>query len=325
MTVRTTTADILTWGQEAMRSEGQSLLRTASLLDQEFSGAVEAILGCSGKVVLTGMGKSGHIARKIAATFASTGTSSFFMHPSEALHGDSGMLESRDILLAIGFGGETREVLEVAKFARRQGVKVISITGKRESSLSQLSDYKIDGSIEREACPLNLAPTNSTTVALAIGDALAVSLMKARGFQERDFAQYHPEGSLGRKLLLVADVMRRDLSPLRPEDDVHTILQRITQHNYGIATVLSDQGDLLGVITDGDLRRAMKTLEGDLFKKQAGDLMSKNPKTILDTALALDAFRIMEKHSITSLITVDNSSKPAGLVRMYDLLAAKII
>lgn len=316
---------ILDWGREALVAEGEALLRSSRLLDEEFANAVHAILNCSGKVILTGMGKSGHIGRKIAATLASTGTASFFIHPSEALHGDSGMIESRDILLAIGYGGETREVLEVAKFSRRNGVKIISITGHKTSSLAQLSDYKIDGSIVREACPLNLAPTTSTTVALAIGDALAIGLMRARGFQERDFAQFHPEGSLGRKLLLVSDVMRRELNTLHPDDDVHMILQRITQHNFGIATVLNPKGELLGVITDGDLRRSMKTLEGELFKKRASELMSKNPKTIPETDLALDAFRIMEKSNITAIITVNKLGHPSGIVRMYDLLAAKII
>lgn len=321
--------DILKWAHAALTTEAEAIQLASGRLDGAFVKAVETILGIQGKVVLTGLGKSGHVARKIAATLASTGTAAFFVHPSEALHGDAGMIESKDALVALAFGGETREVLEVVKFARRIGAPVIAITGSMTSSLASAADMVIDGSVHREACPLNLAPTSSTTVALALGDALAVALMKARGFREEDFARYHPDGHLGRKLSTVEQHMvpiAREAC-LRPDDDLREILAKVTRNNFGISVVLSAQESILGVITDGDVRRAIMKHESKIFGMKAQEIMSTAPKRIASRALALDAISLMEEKKITALIVVDERDENTlkGIVRMHDLLAAKIV
>lgn len=321
--------EIIRWGQRALEQESLALSQAATKLSVNFSDAVLRIVENKGKVVLTGLGKSGHIARKIAATLASTGTPSFFMHPSEALHGDSGMVDQNDILLAIGFNGETREVVEVAKFARRMGLGVISITGNLQSSLALLSDIVLDGSVATEACPLNLAPTSSTTVALALGDALAVALMRKRGFQEVDFARYHPEGALGRKLSLVKQHMidMDRMSLLKLNSSFQDTLQKVTQNNLGISPVVGASHQVEGVVTDGDLRRAILRHQGDVFGLLAKDIMTEAPKLIQPQALAVDALQLMETKKITALLVVDDLKRKSllGLVRMHDLLAAKII
>jgi arabinose-5-phosphate isomerase len=238
---------------------------------------------------------------------ASTGTAAFFLHPSEALHGDLGMLQKSDVLLLLAFGGETRETLEVARYAKRQQIPIIAITGKPQSSLAQAASYVLDGSVEKEACPLNLAPTSSTTVAMALGDALAIALMRARGFKESDFAQFHPDGSLGRQLSRVSDHMQKDLLELRASDSIAKVLEVITARNFGIAAVYGPQGELA------------------VFNKNAGQLMNPNPKSIGPELLALDAVKMMEDNRITSLFVVDNSRRVLGLIRMHDLLKAKIV
>lgn len=315
----------LSVGQEALREESRALALAADRLDSQFSEAIQIILQAKGKLVVSGLGKSGHVARKIAATCASTGTAAAFLHPSEALHGDLGMLQDQDVLLAIAFGGETRETLEVARFAKRHRIPVIALTGKKQSSLAQLAELVIDGSVEREACPLNLAPTSSTTVAMALGDALAIGLMHARGIREQDFARVHPDGSLGRQLSLVQDHLRTDLLPLAPEDSFEKVLAVITAQNYGIAAVYGLQGELLGAVTDGDLRRALLKGREKVFDCRASDLMTRSPKTIPAHRLALDAVRIMEEFRITSLFALNDQQKVQGIVRMHDLLAAKIV
>ncbi|MCX6127549.1 MAG: KpsF/GutQ family sugar-phosphate isomerase, partial [Proteobacteria bacterium] len=261
--------ELIRRGQEALREESSALLVTADRLDARFAQAVKLMQASTGKVVVCGLGKSGHVGRKIASTLASTGTAAFFLHPSEALHGDLGMLQSHDVLLVIAFGGETRETLEVAKFANRRRIPVLALTGKPQSSLAKIADVTLDGSVAREACPLNLAPTSSTTVAMAIGDALAIALMHARGFQEKDFARYHPDGSLGRQLSLVRDHMRSDLAPLALVDSFDRVIEVITAQNYGIAGVFDQAGHLLGAITDGDLRRALKGTREQVFGMDA--------------------------------------------------------
>lgn len=315
----------LAWGRQVLIDEGQALAMAAGRLGASFEAAVERMKTLKGKVVVSGLGKSGHVGRKVAATFASTGTAAFFLHPSEALHGDLGMLQQSDILLLIAFGGETRETLEVAKFAKRHSIPIIAITGKAESSLAQLATYVLDGGVDREACPLNLAPSSSTTVAMALGDALAIALMRARGFSEIDFAQFHPEGSLGRQLSLVSDHMQKDLLELHESDSMSRVLEVITARNYGIAAVFGADGGLLGVITDGDLRRALLSKQGAVFRETAADLMSRHPKTIGPHRLALDAVKLMEDNRVTSLFVVDQQQKVLGLIRMHDLLRAKIV
>lgn len=320
---------LIDWGRQVLLEESTSLENVAKYLDDSFSEVVRDIISISGKVILTGMGKSGHIARKIASTLSSTGTPSFFLHPSEALHGDFGMIDKNDIIIAIAFQGETREVLEVCKFAHRIGIKVVAICGKQNSSLADLSDYFLDGRIDKEACPLNLAPTSSAIVSLAIGDALGVALMKARGFEEKDFAKLHPEGSLGRKLSIVTNYMRplEDISLAKQDDNFHEVLEKVTKNNFGITTIVSESSDLMGVITDGDLRRALKRCEGSVFSLSASDLMTSKPKVVSQYALAVDAFKLMESNNITAICVVESeeSNKLVGIVRMYDLLAAKIV
>jgi arabinose-5-phosphate isomerase len=317
------------WGRAALRLEAQALEAAAARLDGVFAAACRAILARTGKVVLTGLGKSGHVARKVASTLSSTGTSAFFLHPSEALHGDFGMLQKDDSLVAIAYGGETSEVLEVARFARRIGLPVVGITGQPQSTLAKLSSFVLDGSISHEADPLNLAPTCSSTVAIALGDALAVTLMRARGFNAGDFASLHPGGSLGRRLSLVKDHMKgATLMPATSETaDFHAVLEAVAAHNFGIVGVLAADGRLVGAISDGDLRRALLKRGGDALRCRAVDLMSPAPRTVLDNSLALDAVKLMNDRQISSLFVLPaaGGSRPVGLVRLQDLLAAKIL
>lgn len=318
-----------TWGQEALQIEAAAIISGSDRLGPAFSSAIEGILSCQGKLVVTGLGKSGHIARKIASTLSSTGTSAFFLHPTEALHGDFGMLQPTDWLLAIAYGGETSEVLEVCRFARRIGVPIVAITGNIRSNLAVLANFVLDVTCEREADSLNLAPTSSSTLSMAMGDAIAVTLMRARGFSEIDFAALHPGGSLGRKLSLVKDHMKpKESLPLVAADaDFHKVLEVVTSKNFGIAGVLSPQGQLIGAVSDGDLRRALLKLGSAALTATAGQLMSENPKTVTNGTLAIDALTLMNDKQITQLFVVDSkdSKIPTGIVRLHDLLAARIM
>lgn len=323
------TGDFAAWGRVALEVESDALKAAAHRIGPVFSGAVQAILQSTGKVVVTGLGKSGHVARKIASTMSSTGTSSFFLHPTEALHGDFGMIQKNDCLIAIAFGGETYEVLEVARYARRVGIPVVGITGRLDSTLAQLSHYVLDGSVPREADPFNLAPTSSSTLAMALGDAIAISLMRARGFGEADFANLHPGGSLGRRLSLVRDHMHSGarLPTISPEANFHEVLEGVTSQNFGIVAVVDSQWNLQGAISDGDLRRALLRLDSEALRKSAADLMTANPKTIPSGTLAIDALRIMNERQITQLFVVESttSNQLIGIIRLHDLLAAKIL
>ena len=253
----------------------------------------------------------------------------FFLHPTEALHGDFGMMQSNDCLLAIAFGGETQEVLEVARFARRSGLPVIGITGRIDSSLAQLAHFVLDGSVEKEADPFNLAPSASSTLAMALGDAIAVTLMRARGFSAADFASLHPGGSLGRKLSLVQNHMHtgKQIPTIASTANFHEVLEGVTRQNFGIVAVVNESGKLLGAISDGDLRRALLRLDSKALRQKASDLMTVSPKTITSTALALDALRIMNEKQITQLFVVASGSSHdlVGIIRLHDLLAAKIL
>lgn len=319
----------VSWGQEALRAEASALLKAADRLDSTFYEAVQIVFESLGKLVVTGLGKSGHVGRKIASTLSSTGTSSAFLHPSEALHGDFGMIQRDDCLLAIAYGGETYEVIEVAKFARRMGIPVIALTGKLDSTLAKLANHVLDVHVDREADPLNLAPTCSSTLTVAMGDALAVALMRARQFSPDEFASLHPGGSLGRRLSLVRDHMHSgdNLPQLRKDANFHEVLKAVTVDNFGIAAVLSEDGELLGAISDGDLRRALLTLGPKALSCKASDLMSSNPKVTFDTSLALDAVRLMNDLKISRLFVASENTprRVVGLVRLQDLLAAKII
>lgn len=317
----------LTMARETLAIEIQSLQALAQRLDESFVQVVQAILVTPGRVVVTGMGKSGHIGCKIAATLASTGTPAFFMHPAEASHGDLGMVTSKDLVLAISNSGESNELTSLLPALKRQGVRIAGMTGGLQSSLAKYSDWVLDTSVEREACPLNLAPTASTTVQLALGDALATALLDARGFKAEDFALSHPGGSLGRRLLThVRDVMRSgdDVPRVRVEDGFDRLMREISAKNMGASAVVDAEGRVQGIFTDGDLRRRIE--DGtDLRHATAGALMHKHPRTISEEALAVDAAQLMEQHGITSVLVVDAQSRLVGMVHIRDLMLAKVI
>jgi len=327
--IKTQINDMKTWAEAVLLAEADALKVAAQRIGESFVAASQVILASKGKVIVTGLGKSGHVARKVAATLSSTGTSAMFLHPSEALHGDFGVFQAGDCLLAIAYGGETHEVLEVARFARRIGVPIIALTGRPESSLGQLANYLIDASVAREADPLNLAPTSSSTVAMALGDALAVTVMKARGFTPQDFASLHPGGSLGRRLSMVRDHLYA-VSTLPRVDEAanfHRVLECVTQDNVGIVAVVDGADRLVGAISDGDLRRALIKLDAAALQCNARELMSPAPKTISDKALAIDAVAMMNTYKISRLFVLSEQSDGAlvGLVRLQDLLTAKIL
>jgi arabinose-5-phosphate isomerase len=296
-------------------------------LDADFEKAVGLILACKGRVAVTGMGKSGHIAHKIAATFASTGTPSFFIHPAEAVHGDMGMLSEGDVVLALSKSGETEEIKALLPLIKRMGYPLISITGNPASTLAQKSDAHLDGSIEREACSLNLAPTSSTTVSLVLGDAVAVALMIERGFTDKDFALYHPSGALGNRLFLrVGDLwhIKEELPVVKLSTPMKDLLYIISSKRFGCAAVTDGEGKLAGIVTDGDLRRCMEKYE-NYGKLTAAAVMSRNPKTISPEELAVNALELMETYSITTLLSVDADGKPIGIVHMHDLIRRGLV
>jgi arabinose-5-phosphate isomerase len=309
--------------------EAQALADASERLDSRFDLIINLIYQTSGKVIATGLGKSGHVANKVASTLASTGTPSFFLHPSEAQHGDLGMISTGDVLMAFAYGGETSETVEVAKFARRLKVPVIAITGKSNSTLAKLADFNVDASVKAEACPHNLAPTASTTLAMAIGDAIAIALMNRRGFSPESFATVHPGGSLGRRLLTVYDLMHpfESMSSVVPSDTFLTLMEKISKPNFGIVAVVDPQEKqkIIGVVTDGDIRRSLSKFGGDALKMSVNELMSHNPRVVGTDMLALKAFEVMEAAKITSLFALDHQQKLAGIVRMHDLIDKKIL
>jgi len=295
-------------------------------LDARFDRAVEILASCRGKVVVTGMGKSGLICRKIAATLASTGTPSSFLHAAEAVHGDFGVVGKGDVILALSHSGETEEIIRLLSLIKRYALPLIAITGNVESTLGRAADVALNTSVPEEACPLGLAPTSSTTVALALGDALAVVLLERNGFTEADFAVLHPAGSLGRRLLKVTDVMQvGEAIPLvKPEAPLAETLLEITGKRLGVTGVVNARGSLVGVITDGDLRRGLSRTT-DVSTLSAGDLMTKKPKTIEGAALAARAVAEMQRYSITSLFVLQpRTRRPAGIIHLHDLLKAGV-
>lgn len=320
-------AKILKRARDVLDIEAQGILTLIDRLDESFVRAVDLLLNCKGKVVVTGLGKSGLIGRKIAATLSSTGTPALFLHASEGIHGDLGIIMKGDVVLAVSNSGETDELLKILSIIRRLGLKIVVMTGNPSSSLSRAADVILNAAVKEEACPMGLSPTASTTAALAMGDALAVVLLEKKGFKEEDFALRHPGGTLGRKLLLrVEDLMHRDKElPLVYEDTpMKETLLEITSKRLGVTGVVDGKGGLVGVITDGDLRRGLES-KGDIFRLKAQELMSRNPKTIPADALAARAVVIMEQHSITSLFILENGNrKPVGVVHLHDLLKAGI-
>jgi arabinose-5-phosphate isomerase len=307
--------------------EAAAVLGLASRVGPEFAEAVQIMLACRGRVVVMGMGKSGHIGRKIAATLASTGTPAMFVHPAEASHGDLGMVTEADVVLAISNSGESAELTAILPVLSRQGVPLVAITGGVQSALARQARVTLDSSVAQEACPLNLAPTASTTAQLALGDALAVALLDARGFKEEDFARSHPGGALGRKLLThVSDVMRSgDQVPKVMLDTSFTDLMReMSSKGLGASAVVDTKQRVLGIFTDGDLRRLVE--KGvDLRTAKAGEVMHPNPRTLRAGALAVDAVELMEQHSITSVLIVDDDGALCGALNSNDLMRAKVI
>lgn len=320
-------ADAIVQARAVLETEAEAIVNIAQRLDGNFEKAIDLLLQCEGKVVVTGMGKSGHIASKIAATFASTGTPAFFVHPAELQHGDFGMLEQRDLVVALSGSGETIEIKQALDPIKRLGIKIIAMTGSLESTLARVSDVVIDVGVDREACPLNLAPTASTTASLAMGDALAIVLMTKKGFAAEDFARSHPGGSLGKRLITVRNIMRSgiDVPAVALHAGYAEVLSEIDKKRLGFTTVCDGEGQLMGIITDGDLRRTIIRFGNDVFVKKASDILTKNPKTIASTALAVEALKLMETHSISALLIVDELNRPVGLIDLKDLLRAGII
>lgn len=309
-------------------TEATAVEALSARIGPEFTEACRLILGCKGRVVVSGMGKSGHIGRKIAATLASTGTPAFFVHPGEASHGDLGMILPQDIVLAISYSGETDELLFILPVIKRQGIPLIAITGKPGSSLGTQADVHLDGSISNEACPLGLAPTTSTTVALVLGDALAIALLEARGFTSDDFARSHPAGALGRRLLLhISDVMHTgaDIPRVTPDASLTAALVEMTRKHLGMTAVVDADQRLLGVFTDGDLRRALDDEDVDLRGATVAELMTPSPKTIGPDKLAAEAAQLMEKHQIHALLVVDQAQRVVGALNIHDLLRARVV
>jgi len=309
-------------------TEAAAVQALESRVGPEFADACRLILGCKGRVVVSGMGKSGHIARKIAATLASTGTPAFFVHPGEASHGDLGMIQPQDVVLALSYSGETDELLFILPVIKRQGIPLIAITGKPGSSLASQADVHLDGSISSEACPLGLAPTTSTTVALVLGDALAIALLEARGFTSDDFARSHPAGALGRRLLLrISDVMHSgdDVPRVPPDASLTAALVEMTRKHLGMTAVVDENDRLLGVFTDGDLRRALDDEDVDLRGATVASLMTRGPKTIGRDKLAAEAAQLMEKYQIHALLVVDDEQRVVGALNIHDLLRARVV
>jgi arabinose-5-phosphate isomerase len=319
---------LLRRAKDVLEIEARGITSIIDRLDDNFARAIELLHGCRGKVVVTGIGKSGLIGRKISATLASTGTPSFFLHSGDAVHGDIGMVMKGDVILAVSNSGDTEEILKLLPHFKLHEFKLIVMTGKPDSRLAQAGDVVLDVGVAEEACPLGLAPTASTTAALAVGDALAVVLLEKKGFKEEDFAIRHPGGILGRKLLLrVEDLMLRgDQLPLVGEEtQMKEALFEITSKRLGVTGVVDGHGSLVGVITDGDLRRGLES-KGDIFKLKAKDMMTRHPKTVAAQTLAAEAVAVMEQYPITSLFVLEDGSRtPLGVIHLHDLVKAGIV
>jgi len=312
--------EILTVAREAIRTEADALEKMERSLDEHFVEAIEMILQSRGKLIITGMGKSGLVGRKIAATLASTGTPSFFLHPGEAFHGDLGMISKDDVVLALSYSGETDEILKIVPFIHSNGNKLVSMTGNPESALAKNSDIHLDVSVEEEACILHLAPTTSTTAQIAMGDALAVSLMQMRGFTSVDFARLHPGGSLGRRLLMtVGNVMRsHDLPVVAPDCSATDMIHAISKGGLGLI-IICDGERIEGIVTDGDVRRAMERRRAEFFNIKAADIATPNPKTISADKKLIEAEKMMTRNKVTSLLVTDDAGKLQGVIQIYDI------
>ena len=312
--------------RQVLDIEAKSLMEISGNLDESFTKACEMLLACKGRIVVSGIGKSGHIGRKISSTLSSTGSPSFFVHPAEASHGDLGMVTNEDIVIAISYSGESSELSLITPVLKRESTKVIAITGNKNSTLADLADLTLECRVSHEACPLGLAPTSSTTATLALGDALAIALLRAKGFTETDFARSHPGGSLGRRLLTrVSDLMKigDEFPKITPDANIQEAIVEITSKKLGMTAVM-DNEKLLGIITDGDLRRVFQKTKS-LKNILARDVMSLQPRTIQHNALAAEALQVMENSSVNQLIVTNELGEPFGALGMHDLLKAKIL
>jgi len=313
--------------KEVIRKEAKAVALLEGKIDEAFVKAVELILKCKGRVIVTGIGKSGIIGKKIAATLTSTGTASFFLHPTEGIHGDLGMVRKNDVVIAVTKSGGTDEVYQLIPLFKRLGVPIITFTGKPNSPVAEKSDVVIDVSVDQEACSHNLIPTSSTTAALVMGDALAIALLEERHFSSEDFALLHPGGHLGRKLILkVSDIMHTgaQIPIVSEETDIKQVILEMTSKRLGTTTVVNQNGKLVGIFTDGDLRRLVERTD-DIFSLKAKQVMTKNPKTIDGDELAARALNLMESYSITSLIITNGKREPTGIVHLHDILKAGVV
>lgn len=326
-TITMTTSKINELAKEVLTIEANSILRLKNSIGSEFDKAIDLLFNCKGRVIVTGMGKSGLIGRKIAATLSSTGTPSYFLHPAESTHGDSGIITRNDVIIAISNSGETQELLNLLPLIKRFGVTMIGMTGKMSSTLAHASDVTLDISVEKEACPLNKAPTASTTATLAMGDALAVCLLEKRGFSEEDFLIFHPSGALGKGFLYkVEDLMLTDKEklPIAQENQSFAeVIALISDKKLGMAMIVNEEGKLTGVLTDGDIRRTLIKYP-NIRPLLAKDVMSPNPKFISPKDYGASALNLMEKYSITALAVLDENGKPIGTVHIHDLLKAGV-
>ena len=315
-----TSQDALASAKRTLSLEAEALNNLANILDEQFVGAVDRILACKGKVIITGMGKSGLIGRKIAATLASTGSPSFYLHPGEAFHGDLGMISPEDVVLALSHSGETDEVLKIVPFIHSNGNVLISITSNPNSTLAKNSDLHLNTGVKEEACVLRLAPTTSTTVQLAMGDALAIALMEARKFTSMDFARLHPGGSLGRRLLMtVGNVMRsNDLPVVGPDCGAVEMIHKVSRGGLGLIIIV-DNGQIVGIVTDGDIRRAMESREAEFFKIKALDIATRSPKCVNVSAKLIEAERLMTQNKVNSLLATDDNGALCGVIQIYDI------
>ena len=313
--------------RRVLKIEAQAIQDVLARLNASFEKAVDVLFACKGRVVVSGMGKSGLIGRKISATLSSTGTPSFFLHPAEALHGDLGMLARGDAMLAVSYGGETQEIIQLLEALKRLEMPLVTLTGCVRSTLAQASDVVLDVSVKEEACSLNLAPTASTTVAMAVGDALAISLLERRDFQHDDFAALHPAGRLGKKLLRVEHLMHSGaaLPCVAPNAEMQDVFHEMSAKGLGMTTVLEADGRLAGILTDGDLRRLMEKHRGAVLEMHAADGMTKNAQTIGPHVLASEALNLMEKKKITSVVVVDEARRVLGVVHLHDLWTLELM
>ena len=311
----------ITLARKVLQTEADAILALIARLDGRFEQAVQILLDCRGRVLVTGMGKSGIICRKIAATLSSTGTPAFFLHPADAPHGDFGVLQAEDVVVALSYSGETEELRRVLEMIKRVSAKLIVITGDEASTLAQAADVALDCRVSEEACPMNLVPTASTTAALALGDALAMTLLVAKGFREEDFANLHPGGKLGKRLMRVERLMHDGDAPIvRLETPMADAMREMSSKTLGMTCVVDGGGRLVGIITDGDLRRHMVSApDRSILDRTAGDVMTRNPVTVGRSTLAVEALRLLEQRKITSIIVVDEDHRVQGVVHLHDL------